>query len=68
MAYDGVNTRSVYLCTGQPLPDDIKMIIECMLSEDFTTAYQSKSHDTHMIKGRERRERIIIIFLIPRDQ
>ena len=68
MAYDSVNTRSVYLCTGQPLPDDIKMIIECMLSEDFTTAYQSKSHGTHMIKGekgRERRERINICFSYP---
>lgn len=65
MAYDSVNTRSVYLCTGQPLPDDIKMIIECMLSEDFTTAYQSKSHGTHMIKGGRGGKGLIFVFSYP---
>ena len=41
MAYDEVNQKSVYLCTGQPLPDDITQIVEWMLSDSFTTAYQS---------------------------
>ncbi|XP_019853403.1 PREDICTED: replication factor C subunit 5-like [Amphimedon queenslandica] len=40
MAYDTVDQRTVYLCTGQPLPEDIKQIVEWMLGEDFMTAYQ----------------------------
>ena len=42
MAFDEVNEHNVYLCTGQPLPIDISKIVEWMLNEDFSTAYQSK--------------------------
>ena len=43
MAFDEVNEHNVYLCTGQPLPIDISKIVEWMLNEDFSTAYQSKN-------------------------
>lgn len=42
MAHDEVNEDSVYSCTGQPLPNDVAKIVEWMLNEDFTTAYQSE--------------------------
>ena len=42
MAHDEVNENSVYSCTGQPLPNDIAKIVEWMLNEDFSTAYQSE--------------------------
>ena len=42
MSHDEVTEETVYLVTGQPLPNDISKIVEWMLNEDFTTAYQSK--------------------------
>ena len=41
MAHDEVNEQTVYLCTGQPLPSDIAQIVEWMLNQDFSTAYNS---------------------------
>lgn len=41
MAFDEVNEHNVYLCTGQPLPTDIAEIVEWMLNQDFSTAYES---------------------------
>ena len=41
MAHDIVNEENVYTCTGNPLPSDIAAMVEWMLNEDFTTAYQS---------------------------
>jgi replication factor C subunit 3/5 len=46
MAYDEVNKKTVYLCTGQPLPDDITQIVEWMLNDNFSTAYKSKPFKT----------------------
>jgi len=40
MAYDEVNEDNVYLCTGNPLPRDVKQILEWMLNEDMTPALQ----------------------------
>ena len=40
MAYDEVSEKRVYSCTGQPLPSDITQIVEWMLSEPFSVAYQ----------------------------
>ena len=42
MAFDSVSEDTVYSCTGQPLPSDITLIVETMLSESFNEAYQSK--------------------------
>ncbi len=42
MSHDEVNEDSVYLVTGQPLPNDIAKIVEWMLNEDYTTAYESE--------------------------
>ena len=41
MAHDEVNEQTVYLCTGQPLPNDITQIVEWMLNQGFSTAYNS---------------------------
>lgn len=43
MAFEEVNEHNVYLTTGQPLPTDIAKIVEWMLNENFSTAYQSKT-------------------------
>lgn len=42
MASDEVSEKTVYDCTGQPLPTDIGLIVEWMLNESFKDAYQSK--------------------------
>ena len=41
MAFETVNEVNVYTCTGQPLRSDIANIVEWMLNEDFSTAYNS---------------------------
>lgn len=41
MSFDRVDENAVYQCTGQPHPHDIEQIVQWMLNEDFTTAYQS---------------------------
>ena len=50
MSSDEVTELSVYTCTGQPLPTDIAKIVEWMLNEDFSTAYQSKGHISEHIQ------------------
>lgn len=41
MAFELVNEENVYLCTGQPLRKDISDIVDWMLNQDFTTAYNN---------------------------
>eukprot|EP00112_Aurelia_sp_Birch-Aquarium-sp1_P011162 Seg2351.6 transcript_id=Seg2351.6/GoldUCD/mRNA.D3Y31 product="Replication factor C subunit 5" protein_id=Seg2351.6/GoldUCD/D3Y31 len=41
MAFDIVDEDNVYTCTGQPLRSDIKNIVDWMLNEDFTIAYNN---------------------------
>ncbi|XP_002739068.2 replication factor C subunit 5-like [Saccoglossus kowalevskii] len=41
MAYDVVNEVNVYTCVGHPLKEDISNIVNWMLNEDFTTAYNN---------------------------
>ncbi len=41
MAYDEVNEDNVYTCVGHPLRREIENIINWMLNEDFTKAYNS---------------------------
>jgi len=40
MAYDVVDEKNVYLCTGNPLPSDIEMVANWLLNETFATAYE----------------------------
>ncbi|KAJ3020284.1 hypothetical protein HKX48_001055 [Thoreauomyces humboldtii] len=40
-AFNPITESSVYLCTGSPLPSDIKQIVEWLFNEDFATAYTS---------------------------
>jgi replication factor C subunit 3/5 len=42
-AYDRIDEREIYLCTGHPQPKDIERIMNWMLNDDFSTAYSSKS-------------------------
>lgn len=39
MAYPEVNSNSVYLCTGYPLPSDISIIKESLLNDPFNDCY-----------------------------
>lgn len=41
-AYDKVGETEIYNCTGSPHPADIEAIVNSMLSDEFTTSYQSK--------------------------
>jgi len=38
MAFDAVTPDSVYRCTGSPKPDDVQIILTCLLQDDFATA------------------------------
>jgi replication factor C subunit 3/5 len=40
-AYDLIGETEIYNCTGHPHPSDIETIVNSMLSDEFTTAYQS---------------------------
>lgn len=41
MAYGLVNENNVYTCVGHPLRSDIESIVNWMLNDDFTNAYNS---------------------------
>uniref|UniRef100_T1J2I6 Activator 1 subunit 5 n=1 Tax=Strigamia maritima TaxID=126957 RepID=T1J2I6_STRMM len=41
MAYDEVNEDNVYTCVGHPLKSDITNIINWMLNDDFSTAFNN---------------------------
>ena len=40
-AYDLTDETEVYNCTGNPHPSDIETIVNSMLTDEFTTAYDS---------------------------
>ncbi|CED82898.1 p-loop containing nucleoside triphosphate hydrolase protein [Phaffia rhodozyma] len=39
-AFDVVDETAVYACTGTPHPEDVRRIIESMMTAEFTTSYQ----------------------------
>uniref|UniRef100_A0A2C9JKL7 Activator 1 subunit 5 n=2 Tax=Biomphalaria glabrata TaxID=6526 RepID=A0A2C9JKL7_BIOGL len=41
MAFDEVTEDNVYICVGHPLRKDIENIVNWVLNENFTTAYQN---------------------------
>lgn len=41
MAYTNVTEENVHLCTGKPLPSDIKNIASALLNMDYQSAYES---------------------------
>lgn len=41
-AYDLTGETEIYNCTGNPHPSDIETVVDSMLSDEFTTSYQSK--------------------------
>ena len=41
-AYDLTGETEVYNCTGNPHPSDIETIVNSMLTDEFTTAYNSE--------------------------
>jgi len=40
MAYGVVNQDNVYMCTGSPLPSDIKQMLETLLNANFRTSFE----------------------------
>ncbi|KAL6076374.1 Replication factor C (RF-C) subunit [Balamuthia mandrillaris] len=40
MAFDVVNEKNVYLCTGNPEPEDINQLCRWLLSDEFDAAYR----------------------------
>lgn len=40
-AYDLISEDEIYTCTGNPHPSDIEAMVNTMMSDEFTTAYQS---------------------------
>lgn len=50
-AYDVTGETEIYNCTGNPHPSDIETIVNSMFSDEFTTAYQSKSPLYHSLPG-----------------
>ena len=42
IGYGKVDESSVYTCTGSPLPQDIQVMVDWMLNESFSTAFESK--------------------------
>lgn len=40
-AYDQTGETEVYNCTGSPDPADVETVVNSMLSDEFTTSYQS---------------------------
>jgi replication factor C subunit 3/5 len=41
-AYNSIGETEIYNCTGNPHPSDIETIVNSMLSDEFTTSYQSE--------------------------
>jgi|SRR5882762_2582577 replication factor C subunit 3/5 len=48
-AYDLIGETEIYNCTGNPHPTDIETIVNSMLSDEFTTSYQSELQTTFKI-------------------
>ena len=38
---DGIDGKAVYLCTGNPLPEDIEAMLHRLLNEPFKTAFEA---------------------------
>ena len=41
-AYDVIGETEIYNCTGSPQPKDIETVVNSMLGDEFTTAYESE--------------------------
>ena len=42
MAAGEVDERAVYLCTGNPLPEDLQTIANWLFNDDFATCFESE--------------------------
>jgi DNA polymerase III delta prime subunit len=51
-AYDITGETEVYNCTGNPHPSDIETIVNSMLTDEFTTAYNSGCEPCEYCNGR----------------
>ena len=43
MAFDKVDGRNTYLCTGNPLPEDMEQIANWLFNESFVDCFDSKA-------------------------
>ena len=50
MSYDTVTETNVYLCTGNPLPSDIKQVMQWLLNSSFQEACE-KIQELEQLKG-----------------
>ena len=50
-AYTSIGETEIYNCTGNPHPSDIETIVNSMLSDEFTTSYQSKAIPDRYVVG-----------------
>ena len=48
MAYPGeINETAVYMCTGEPLPEDVRTILQQLLNEPFASCFTSIHETCH---------------------
>ncbi|XP_047141890.1 replication factor C subunit 5 isoform X1 [Hydra vulgaris] len=50
IGYGKVDESTVYTCTGNPLPQDIQVMVDWMLNENFSTAFK-KITEMKLVKG-----------------
>lgn len=50
--YDRVDEAAIYNCTGNPQPEHIDSILNSMLKDEYTTAYQSNTRRRDIGGGR----------------
>jgi hypothetical protein len=43
LAYSTINEKNVYLCTGNPLPADIEIILDRCMNTDLQATYECKT-------------------------
>ena len=50
MAHGSISQEYAYLCTGNPTPETIEMVVQCLLNEDMAAAY-TKLHELQVWAG-----------------
>eukprot|EP00298_Acanthocystis_sp_HF-20_P010413 c18841_g1_i1.p1 GENE.c18841_g1_i1~~c18841_g1_i1.p1 ORF type:complete len:325 (-),score=117.53 c18841_g1_i1:65-1039(-) len=50
MAFNEVNSENVYLCTGNPMPEDVQLILNWLLNLSFSEAYNCV-HELQISRG-----------------
>lgn len=48
-AYDVTDETAVYACTGNPHPNDIELVVNSMMTDEFGTCYQSEVNSFRLL-------------------